>query len=311
MGSLTKSALTVLFVLCAASDDLSMRSGLRGESTTSGLALIRARGASIVVIPFDGPEAYFASENGVEVAGFSNSGRLIAWAGDPIRGRNDFKISTISGNTIAEGRNPAEGVSPVALSEASARFTFSTSGSPADPAPSLNWISFDFSHGGLIDNSTGNNPQGDWSPDGRFVVYEKNGAICVFDALSGSHRELAKGHDPTWSLSGGGISFRAPDGRAALITTGGKPIDWPISKYRPLSAIRWSPDGKYVAFSEERTTHVPLIGAYYDLVICRVSDGQTISVREFGPGSPDLQGFYWIVDYRHFCTGCKRGAPFN
>ncbi len=303
------AGLLFLLAACAAPDDSSVRTELRNESAKTGLALIR-EGISIVVIPFDGPDAYFAEEYGVEVSGFAKAGGLVARSGDPLRGRSDFVISTVDGKTMVNAPGSSREFGLVALSEAGERFTY-WSVTPFVRAPGLYWTSFDFSHGSFIDVSDGDNPQGDWSPDGRFVTYQKRGSVYVFDVMSGSSKRLGEGSYPTWSQSGDRISFRAPDGRAALMTPEGKTVDWPVGRYHTLSPIRWSPDGKYVVFSVDRPLHVPLIGAYYDLLVCRVSDGRAVSVRALGPGSPDLLGFYWIVDYRHFCTGCKRGVPFN
>jgi hypothetical protein len=287
-----------------------VREGLRVESSAGGLALMRAR-ASIVVIPFDGPEACFAGQYGTEMAGVGKAGRLIAWDGDPRLGRSDFVVSTVDGKPILRAHESGNEFVAVALSEAGGRFTYLRAGSPGGQAAGLYWTSFDFSQGGFVDTSEGDSPQGDWSPDGNSITYEKGGGVRIFDVPKGSSRALVEGHDPTWGPSGDRISFRAPDGRAALVTTEGAPVDWPVGAYHTLSPIRWSPDGLYVAFSEERPLHIPLVGAYYDLLVCRAADGRAVVVRKFGAGSGDLQGFYWILDYRHFCTGCKRGEPFN
>ena len=84
--SLAAIGLMFLLAACATSDDSSVRAELRDESSKNGLALVRA-GQSIVVIPFDGPAAYFANDYGVEIAGFSKAGSLISRAGDPFAAR--------------------------------------------------------------------------------------------------------------------------------------------------------------------------------------------------------------------------------
>ena len=305
----TPIGLMLLMSACAVSNNPSVRRDLEKESTSRGLALVRARGSSMVVVPFDGPESFFAIERGTELSGSSKSGELLFWSSDPIRGRGDFRIITVGGKTIRREPDAAGSFVFVALNEVSGRFTFLSR--TTDGKPGLFWTSFDLSRRGFIDHSTGDNSQGDWSPDGRYVVYETNNTICVFDTVTSSKRELAVGHDPVWSPSGNLISFRSDNGQASVMTAEGQHRDWALSKYRPLSAIRWSPDGKYVAFSVDRPLHIPLIGAYFDLLVCRVSDGQATSVKSLGLDSPDLQGFFWILDYRHFCADCKRGEPFN
>ena len=308
---LAATGLMFLLAACGVPDDSSVRAELRDASSKSGLALIMARGSRIMVIPFDAPEAYFSIEFFEYRSGVGKAGSIISRARiDPLNGRNDLVISTVGGKALVEAQGSGNEFAAVALSEAAGRFTY-LSGPPRVPKLGLYWTSFDFSHGGFIDASDGDNPQGDWSPDGRFVTYQKSGSVYIFDVTSGSSTRLVEGRDPTWSQSGDRISFRAPDGRASLVTVAGKSVAWPIRTYRPLSPIRWSPDGKYVLFPVDRPLHVPLIGTYYDLLVCRVSDGKAVSVRAFGALYPDFRGFYWIVDYRHFCADCGRGEPFN
>jgi len=263
----------------------------------------------MVVVPFDGAESFFAIDRGEHLAGVSKNGEALFWSYYSITGRGDFRIVTVGGKTIRQGPDAAGNFSPVALNEVSGRFTFFSR--TTDGEPGLFWTSFELSPGVFIDRAIGGDTEGDWSPDGRYVVYETNGTIRVFDTMTGSKRDLAEGHDPVWSPSGNLISFRSDNDQASLMTPDGQRVVWAVSKYHPLSAIRWSPDGKYVVFSVERRLHVPLIGAYFDLLVCRVSDGQATSVKELGLDSPDLQGFYWIEDYRHFCACCKRSEPFN
>jgi len=308
-----RAALGLMFALvaCEGAQDMLSRAELNSDASARGLALVRARGTSIVVIPFDSPDFYLRSEPGVELTGFGKAGTVISWSGDPLRGRREFLIATTGGTTITSAHETGKSFGVTALSESAKRLTYLSPPSLTRRGPGLSWTSFDFSQGGFVDNSDGDNPQGDWSHDGRFIAYEKAGSVYSFDTENGLTKRLVAGHDPSWSPTGNYISYRTPNGRVALITPEGQSVNWPPGQHLTVSAIRWSPTGKYVAFVEARPFHIPLIGSYYRLVVCRVSDGKGVAVREFGPGSPDLQGFYWIVDYRDFCAKCTHGAPFN
>jgi hypothetical protein len=95
------------------------------------------------------------------------------------------------------------------------------------------------------------------------------------------------------------------------MTVDGLPVPWPVGTHKVLGALRWTPDGNYVSFPEADPHPIPIIGAYYRLIVCRVRDGRTIRARKFGGGVVDVGAFYWIVDYRKFCGTCKAGAGYN
>jgi hypothetical protein len=183
---------------------------------------------------------------------------------------------------------------PIAFNEETGRLSFWGAQPGKNKPKGLHWASADFSVGSfvdIVDNCAGEYPCADWSPDGRALAYEKKNQIYLFDVSSGSSKLLASGHDPTWSANGMWISFRALDGHASGVTMGGTPVSVPFNTHKILGPIRWPANGRYVIFPEQIPLHLPLIGAYYRLVVCRVSDGETITVREFGLGATDLRSF--------------------
>lgn len=305
LGFLAFGAL-VLCNACLPSDHAG-QVGLREESVRLGLALVEGRGDRIAVIPFDSTERYY-TEHGQPA--FSGSGRVVAWHDSSIWGPTDLIVNSIRGEIIAKARAPYPDFYVGSINEEAGLLEFWGT-VPGDHHPcGLHWATFDLSRIGFIDSLLpGDNPFGDWSPDGRALVYAKGGVVHVFDMRSQHSRALLRGRDPTWAPDGKRISFRGQDALATLATLEGEVVRWPVGSHKPLSPLRWTPDGRYVDFSE--AAQFPLFGEYYRNVICRVSDGKTITARSLGIGWPDLLGFHWILDYRDFCRSCRPGEPFG
>lgn len=298
---------------CGLSDDASTRANLRVESARQGLALVGTRGKLIAVVPFDGPERYFESElgNPLTVA-FGRGGRMVAWYGASVWNAEDLIVTSINGDVVAKARAPARGFLPGALNEDSGLLQFVGSMPDTRRSGGLYWASLDLSRIGFIDSlGPGDSPFGDWSPDGRTLVYAKDRVVYVFDMSRRLSSRLAEGLDPTWAPNGRWISFRSLDGQASLMTVNGRRVAWPVGAHKALGPIRWTPDGRYVSFPEAEPQPSLPFGAYYRLVVCRVGDGRAITARKFGAEAGDFAGFHWILDYREFCRNCKAGQPFN
>lgn len=287
---------------CGRPDDAGLRDELRHESATIGLALAQAIAGDIVVIPFDSPAKYFQAEFRFPISAFGKGGDTVVWWSPrnfwDFRG--EFVVDSTSGKKVAEGHPPLSGFHPVALNESAGRLAFWCGPQGKTPG-GLYWASFDFSNVGFVDEGKS---YPDWSPDGGALVYAKEGRIYLFDVVSSSSRPLVAGHDPTWSTNGKWIAFIGPDGLASLVTTQGIPLNWPVSTRHPMSPLRWSPDGRYVSFSEALPPSFAVMYAVSRLVVCRVSDGKTITVQKLGSKSGDWGAFHWIVDYRKFCGRC-------
>jgi WD40 repeat protein len=314
--SLAAPALT-LSLSCSHSGHRDLTTELKQESSSTGLALVQPNSNRFIVFPFDGEQRYFKSSfRQPLLVTFGKAGRMILWYRPPLLGEiiadhsstGEATITAIDGTTVKEVELPVVRFSPEALSESSRRLAFTgTLRGPLQPN-GLYWATFDFSESGFVGTVDGH-PCCDWSPDGQFLAYESRGHIYIFDVSSGRSRTLVEGIEPNWNSDGNWIAFRGADGRASLITRDGAPVVWPIDQYRPNGPIRWSPDGRYVAFSEPIRWHIPILGAYNRIAIARVSDGAIISAADFGAFWPNYLEYHWMVGYHNFCRECTAESP--
>jgi hypothetical protein len=295
----------LLLLACESHGAPGLHEELRKASAVSGLALVESRGAKTVVIPFDGEERFFQTGLSQPLV-FSKSGHAVLWWNQAGLS-SELLVKTVGGTPILQSRPPVGQLMPSALNETAARLAFVARSTNAVRL-TLQWASFDFSRSGVVGEADG---PSDWSPDGEALVYERAGQIYIFDVSRGSSVPLVRGHEPTWRPDGAAVAYLTEGSQAALVTREGSSIKWPLDGYHPIHGLHWSPDGRYVVFPEEVPEHIPLIGTYYRLVVCRVSDGGAITVRKFGAGAGDTGNFHWIANYRDFCTDCKSGEPFN
>ncbi len=299
-------------------DDAGLRRDLAEESRMVGLALVGSVGNRITVISFDGGRRRFRSQRDEPlVLTFGKDGEMVAWFESPIFERPRLTIERISGEVVVERTLKFGDTFPLALSERGRRVAFwldsQGRGLPLPPRETdLCWRSFDDKSGATIDRtdisrvSAGNV---DWSPDGGSLVYEKAGGIYVFDLGAERRHEVARGYSPTWRPGSRQIAFKAPDGAAALAEIDGRKARWALASRRPRGAIQWSPDGKFVAFGED-VSDPSVAGAAYQLVACRVDDGNCLTVEKFaGAGGDGSGAYHWIRGYRRFCHACTMEAP--
>ena len=61
-----------------------------------------------------------------------------------------------------------------------------------------------------VTNSSDNEENPSWSPDGSRIAFDRGDRICILDLSSGSVLPLTEGRDPTWSPDGGLLAFTKP-----------------------------------------------------------------------------------------------------
>jgi len=272
----------------------------------------------MVVALDQSPERYFKPrirEPYIFVLG--KAGQMVLWyqyppLGEVISGSRspagDGVITTISGDMVSTLHPTLTQFFPEALSEVSRRIAFEGKVPGKNRSTGIYWASFDFSTVEFVSELDGSGGC-DWSPAGQSLTYEKGGYVYVYDTRAKNSKQLGPGVYPTWSPNGKWIGSLGGDSRAHLMTTEGAPVHWAVEAYKPTpnSAIEWSSNGRYVAFTEAKAFSIPLFGTDYKLMVTRLSDGQTISVADLSSFKTGYTRFYWIVDYKDFCRDC----PYN
>jgi hypothetical protein len=294
-------------------DSSELRAELRGESARMGLALARAEGWYIAVVPFDSDAKYFKTGQAFQLMTFGTSGRAIVWEyRRSFLEPDEFLINATNGAKLGTirrlGPRGASEFHPLALHEASGRVAFSGRLQGGQSPRGLHWAALDFSQREFISEGR----HCDWSPDGNALVYESQDKIWLFDIVSNSSKVLGPGHDPAWSPNGAWIGYRSPEGHASLMTVKGVPISWPLGAHEPAGPLHWSPNGRFVSFAERTSgIHIPFLTADYRLLACRAGDGKCLTVQKFGSYTGPPNDFHWILGYQKFCGTCITVQPFN
>ena len=150
--------------------------------------------------------------------------------------------------------------------------------------------------------------------DGKLLACaDENNQLWSIDVATKKVDVLVKDYQGKL-LNGPNDVWVAPD-NSAYFTDPLYPRDYwkrdpaPQQDGRHVSLDWWraSPNGRYVSFSERLPSPFALLDEVSRLVVCRVSDGKTISVRTFGSKSGD-DAFQWILGYPKFCARCTPQA---
>src|SRR5436190_6568728 len=88
---------------------------------------------------------------------------------------------------------------------------------------------------------------GDWSRDGRRLVFARDGHIHVLDVATGEIHYLVDGQHPTWSPDGLTIAYAVGDELREVGPDGG-PARTIATADTQIATIAWSPDGTRLAF---------------------------------------------------------------
>ena len=211
---------------------------------------------------------------------FGKSGYVIGWY-SPLNSQLIYESTRNQPRVTV--RTPV-GFLPLALNETRNRLAYLSGRNTPKEEVSLYWSSTDLSAPVLVTKHGWGTfgLEADWSPDGQSLVYEVRGQIYLYDTSNSTSKPLVRGRSPSWSPQGRWIAYRSPEDIASLITADGDPQTWPGGARKTGVAIRWSPDGKYIALPEVVQNPVPLIGAYYHLNVCRILDGACLTVKDFG-----------------------------
>ena len=141
-----------------------------------------------------------------------------------------------------------------------------------------------------------------WSPDGKKLVYGRQGQILLLDTTTHRSTVIDSGNDPTWSLNGRWIAYRSSRNQAILLDqkSGQKHVILERHELAPLP-LRWSPDSAYLAYVERYAKD----HTRWQLSVVRVNDEATIMVATFDPIRGYVTDWSWILRYRDFCRQCK------
>jgi hypothetical protein len=310
MSLLILILLALLTQLAYGSEKTDLRRELRRDSEKSGLALAEVFDREVAIVPFDNAERYLKHTHEDPIVVFGNRGSVVGWYG---RASSVIVFESGKDNDGTVEQPTFSGFWPMALDEKCNQLAFIAIATQHATTISLRWSKMDLSSGGVVTTQARDTigEEMAWSGDCKSLVYEMRGRIYVFDTGTNLSRPLVSGHSPTWSPDGKWIAYRSTDGQASLVIPNGEHVSWPGKSHKIVGAARWSPDGRYVIFSELVPQHVPVMGVYYRLVVSRIRDGATVAVRDFGQGSAHTQNFHWILNYRRFCGRCAPGQPFN
>ena len=89
-----------------------------------------------------------------------------------------------------------------------------------------------------------------WGADGESIVYEADGKIAIYSLQSKRTKVVGLGHNPTWSGDGAWIGYQSMAGDPTFYHVADSRELHPLQSRKMKWALHFSPDSKYVFFSE-------------------------------------------------------------
>jgi Tol biopolymer transport system component len=127
-----------------------------------------------------------------------------------------------------------------------------------------------------------------WSKDGKAVVYDSAGVVCLYRIANGAVEVLAHGDSPAWSPDGSEIVYRGVDGAVALVRPDGSGSRAFLDGIRVGRGLRWSPDGRYFLFTDQRSGEIR---------VRDLQDGRMTTVLAPADGY-DASRLRWVSDVK-------------
>ena len=290
----------ILFCGCFSAD---LQTELKSASIDRGYALAASTAGQIQLITFDDGTWFLESKYRFPKVVFGKSGRFVAWVNRfaPFDRYDDFILDTTSGANVTKRQLSISGFSPIALDEKTKSVAFI--GTPnGTTVTGLYWAPLDFASTHFIASQVA---WADWSPE-HHLLFEQAQQIFEYDPNVQHSRLVVDGRLPTSAPNGQWIAFIRSDRRAALISKNGKIVASPLNDFTPSSSLQWSPDSKYVSFTERLPSWQNLLDRAYRLIVYRIDDKRVATVSILDVTAINYESFRWIVDYRHFCPECTR-----
>jgi Tol biopolymer transport system component len=143
-----------------------------------------------------------------------------------------------------------------------------------------------------------------WSGDDTEFVYWGESGVRIYNLARRASRELVKGYFPSWSPDSKWIGFLAKERFFAIAPDGTGQHLLFKPKDKPNSGVWWSPDGRFVAYSQRggslgRPCHwwsicVIKFEGPYQLRVRRLSDRADEALFDEGD-TPVTPNYQWVL----------------